>query len=598
MAENTANGTPVGTVIAADVDAGDTRTFSITAGNTGGAFAIDSAGVITVATTAALDVETNPTFTLTVLVQDAGDLTDTATVNLTDVNDAPVITSNGGRASASVSTAENTTAVTTVSATDADLPAQILSYAISGADAALFTIDSATGVLRFSSAPDFEAPADANVDNVYEVTVRASDGSLADTQALSVTVTPVNEAPSGTDTTVTTNEDTTYSFAAIDFGFTDGDPGDVLSAVRIDTLPAAGSLTLSGLAVSAGQVVSMADLTAGNLLFTPAANANGSPYASFSFSVRDTGGAAFDPTPNTMTVNVAAVNDAPVNTVPGPQTVVENTALALNGVSVNDAEGNLSTLALSVANGTLTVTLQGGTTISAGANGSAALTLLGTQADLTATLASLVYQGNYIGPDTLTVTSTDSSRASDTDTIAITVIAMAPASPAPPGTGDGTPEGSPSAPGPAPSPGHSLPSKVDDGSSSKTGFERNIIASDDSRVTTSAPSTRAPAVSSKHLGSDKNFIDGTSQGLGAKPPVAKKTNAAVASAADVQDANDPYSTLKANRFLEELNRLRDDMNHQLSVEIIALSMGLSVGYAIWLLRGGVLLSSLLSSLPA
>ncbi|MGH8626866.1 MAG: hypothetical protein ACREYC_16945 [Gammaproteobacteria bacterium] len=86
--------------------------------------------------------------------------------------------------------------------------------------------------------------------------------------------------------------------------------------------------------------------------------------------------------------------------------------------------------------------------------------------------------------------------------------------------------------------------------------------------------------------------------MGSKQPVAKQTNAAAASAADVQDAEDPYSTLKANRFLEELNRLRDDMNHQLSLETVALSLGLSVGYAIWLVRGGVLLSSLLSSLPA
>ncbi|MGH9893008.1 MAG: cadherin domain-containing protein, partial [bacterium] len=92
VAESSVNGTPVGTVIASDVDAGDTRTFSITAGNTGGAFTINTAsGQITVANAAALDFETNPTFTLTIQVQDAGGLTDTASVSVTlaDINEAP-----------------------------------------------------------------------------------------------------------------------------------------------------------------------------------------------------------------------------------------------------------------------------------------------------------------------------------------------------------------------------------------------------------------------------------------------------------------------------------------------------------------------------
>lgn len=200
----------------------------------------------------------------------------------------------------------------------------------------------------------------------------------------------------------------------------------------------------------------------------------------------------------------------------------------------------------------------------------------------------------------MTVQVQDAGGLIDTDTVTLTVVAAAPAGPAPPGTGGGIPEGSPSAPGSGPSSDDSvaLGSEVDDGNSSKTRFVRNITASDDSRVTTNASSTRAPAVSSEDLGSDKNFIDGTSQDLGSKQPVAKETNAATASEADVQDAKDPYSTLKAVLSLEELNRLRDNMNHPLSLATLALSLGLSVGYAIWLVRGGVLLSSLLSSLPA
>ena len=79
-------------VTASDPDAGDTRTFAITAGNTGDAFAIDpTTGAITVTNAAALDFETTPTFALTVAGPDAGGLTDTATVtvNLTNVERGP-----------------------------------------------------------------------------------------------------------------------------------------------------------------------------------------------------------------------------------------------------------------------------------------------------------------------------------------------------------------------------------------------------------------------------------------------------------------------------------------------------------------------------
>ena len=63
---------------------------------------------------------------------------------------------------------------------------------------------------------------------------------------MTVNVTSVNDAPAGTDNTVTTLEDTQYTFAAADFGFTDPNdsPANALSAVTITTVPGAGSLTL------------------------------------------------------------------------------------------------------------------------------------------------------------------------------------------------------------------------------------------------------------------------------------------------------------------------------------------------------------------
>ena len=67
-------------------------------------------------------------------------------VTVTNVNEAPVITSDGGGASANLSVAENQTAVTTVTSTDVDGGAPSYSI-VGGADAALFTIDSATGAI-------------------------------------------------------------------------------------------------------------------------------------------------------------------------------------------------------------------------------------------------------------------------------------------------------------------------------------------------------------------------------------------------------------------------------------------------------------------
>ncbi|MBW9115885.1 VCBS domain-containing protein [Rhizobium cauense] len=118
----------------------------------------------------------------------------TATINITPVNDAPVITSNGGGDTAVVSIDENATAVTTVTATDVDTAAANLVYSIVGGDdQSLFKIDSATGVLSFKDAPDFEHPLDNGSNNVYNVVVRVSDGDKFDTQTINVTVKDLQE---------------------------------------------------------------------------------------------------------------------------------------------------------------------------------------------------------------------------------------------------------------------------------------------------------------------------------------------------------------------------------------------------------------------
>lgn len=116
----------------------------------------------------------------------AFDLTpNTITLSTIAVNDAPVIASNSGALSATLNINENGAAVATIHADDVD---STPSYAVSGTDAALFNINTTTGVLSFKAAPDYETPKDAGGDNAYNITVLATDGSLTDTQTLTMVV--------------------------------------------------------------------------------------------------------------------------------------------------------------------------------------------------------------------------------------------------------------------------------------------------------------------------------------------------------------------------------------------------------------------------
>ena len=101
-------------------------------------------------------------------------------------NSAPEVTDPGA-----LTLLEGASSVVTISASDPDNNS--LSFSISsGDDGALFSMSS-SGALSFSAAPDFEAPADTGSDNVYDLTVQVSDGTVTDTQAISITVTDAFE---------------------------------------------------------------------------------------------------------------------------------------------------------------------------------------------------------------------------------------------------------------------------------------------------------------------------------------------------------------------------------------------------------------------
>ena len=172
--------------------------FSITGGADAGKFLINS-GSLLFATAPDFehptDADANNSYLVQVSASDGLNVTNQLmTVNVTDVfeNHAPVITSNGGGAAATVALPENTTAVATVHATDVDA-GQIIAYSIlGGPDASLFGINAQTGVLSFLSAPDFETPRDQGGNNVYDLVVAARDSAGAlGSQSLAVSVTNV-----------------------------------------------------------------------------------------------------------------------------------------------------------------------------------------------------------------------------------------------------------------------------------------------------------------------------------------------------------------------------------------------------------------------
>ncbi|MEI7423959.1 MAG: gliding motility-associated C-terminal domain-containing protein, partial [Prolixibacteraceae bacterium] len=254
----------------------------------------------------------------------------TVSVTITFANTPPVITSDGGGATASISVPENSTGVTTVTAIDNDKPTQTLTYSISGGvDAAKFTINGSTGELSFITPPDFENPTDTNLDNIYEVTVKVTDsgtGNLADSQAIFVTVTNVNEAPVVGNITKTVNEGNTLIFNASDYAsnFSDID-GNTLFKIKITSFPANGTLKLNGMKVTLNQDIALADL--GKLIFTPDADWNGTT----SFGWNGSDGSLWADVPASVSITVNPVNNAPTFTGGGNLTVCANSGAQTKG---------------------------------------------------------------------------------------------------------------------------------------------------------------------------------------------------------------------------------------------------------------------------
>src|SRR5262249_44339666 len=123
------------------------------------------------------------------------------------------------------------------------------------------------------------------------------------------------------------------------------------------------------------------------------------------------GGTKTDVDTGAMTVN--AVNDAPVNTVPGAQSMNEDGTLTFstangNAISISDVAAGSSNVQVTLAatSGTLGVTGIAGVTVAG--NGTGTVTLTGSQANINTVLNGLTYApGNFNGSAALTVTTSD-----------------------------------------------------------------------------------------------------------------------------------------------------------------------------------------------
>ncbi len=402
----------------ADVDDTDTNVAISVTNVSGGDFLIAGSTVtsFTLAQVMAGDVsfahdgnEAAPTFDVTATDDDsAASTTESATITFTNVNDTPTVTAPNltitegqtvgitnvelGVADVDDADANITISVTNVSGGD---------FLIAGSAVTSFTLAQViAGDVSFAHDGNEAAP-------TFDVTATDDDTAASTTESASITFTNNNDAPEGTDATLSINEDEPHTFEASDFGFADNVdvPANVLDAVIITALPTAGTLTLNGVAVAMGDSISVADIDAELLVFTPDANANGTGYSSFTFQVVDDGGVAnggqdTDQSANTLTFDVAAVNDAPViDEGASDITPSGDEDMAITGTIVaNDVED--ATLTYSIASG------------DGPSNGSVMITG-----------NSFSYTGNqdYNGPDAFTVTVTDSVGATDTVVVNVTV---------------------------------------------------------------------------------------------------------------------------------------------------------------------------------
>ena len=189
IAENTPAGRNIGSPVSATDEDEDVLTYSLSGADAASFGIVSTTGQLR--TRAPLDYEQKNTYSVAVLVSDGNGGTDTigVAITVTDVeenNDPVFVEGNGTERSIPENTPAGRNIGSPVSATDED--EDVLTYTLSGADAASFGIVSTTGQLRT------RAPLDYEKKNTYSVAVLVSDGNGGtDSIGVAITVTDVNE---------------------------------------------------------------------------------------------------------------------------------------------------------------------------------------------------------------------------------------------------------------------------------------------------------------------------------------------------------------------------------------------------------------------
>jgi len=253
----------------------------------------------------------------------------------------------------------------------------------------LASVNAALAAVAFAPAADNDLNTTITTHIEDQDAAGPADGSIA------LNVTPSSDAPTATNNTVTAIEDIAYVFSAAEFNFADVDTGDTLQSVRIETLPALGTINLAGFGpVITGQVITVADIAANNLSFTTDSDGNGIGYTSFTFTVND--GSLGSSPANTMTVDVTPANDPSTATnltqvkayTEGDPTVAFDD-IVVSDIDVNPAQVITATLTLAdTATGSLSAASGNGETYTAGTG---VWTVSGTLASVNAALAAVSF---------------------------------------------------------------------------------------------------------------------------------------------------------------------------------------------------------------
>ena len=341
---------------------------------------------------------------------------DTASITVNAVNDTPSFTKGADQTVAEDAGAQTVVGwATNISAGPADENGQVLTFLVLTNNDPLFAVlpaISPAGNLTYTPA--------ANASGIATISVAlADDGGGADTspiQTFTITVTAANDTPTADAQAVSTDEDT-----AVGITLTGSDvetpSGSLIFNVTV--LPTNGVLSGSG----------------ANRTYTPNAGYNGPD--SFKFTVTDTGAPALTSAEATVSITVNAVNDGPVNTVPGAQATNTNTALTFsagNGNQISIADSDAGTNAVQVTltgtNGTVTLNGTAGLAFSTG-DGTAdpTMTFTGTITNINNALNGLVFTptAGFNGAASLQIITNDQGNTgsggalSDTDSVAINV---------------------------------------------------------------------------------------------------------------------------------------------------------------------------------